>query len=91
MTEIEEAIHQLYLRRMRSTYRIYHCDNLTQFSKSHNVGEKEEDDSSAEVENELQEYCKKLYESRDQKIIPPLDTARNGMGLKFIAGFIKEQ
>lgn len=83
MSEIEEAIHQLYLRRMRSTYRIYHCDNLTQVSKSHKTGGeeiKEEDDSSVEAENELQEYCKKLYESKDQKIMPPLDTARNGMG-----------
>lgn len=69
---------------MRSTYRIYHCDNLTKLDKSHKADGKEvteDDDSAAEVENELQEYCKKLYEFRDQKIIPPLDTARNGMGL----------
>uniref|UniRef100_A0AAR5QD70 Uncharacterized protein n=1 Tax=Dendroctonus ponderosae TaxID=77166 RepID=A0AAR5QD70_DENPD len=94
LTKIETAINKLYLRRLRSTYQISYCDKLVKqttrrSSESQVKGgnaqraiEVRSKDSflDDELENELLEYCKKLYGSRSQKIIPPLNSARNVFG-----------
>ncbi|CAG9765473.1 unnamed protein product [Ceutorhynchus assimilis] len=78
LPKIKQAIYNLYLKRMRTTYKISHCENLKLPKKSSetNVEFSHQD----EFENELLEYCHKLYGSKHKKPIPPLNTARNVFG-----------
>ncbi|XP_076251123.1 uncharacterized protein LOC143190602 [Rhynchophorus ferrugineus] len=78
LNSIKEAIHKLYLKRMKSTYQVSHCDNLKP-TQSVDVSTLDHP-SDKKVKNELLEYCHKLYGPKRQKIIPPLYSARNVFG-----------
>ncbi|XP_030761307.1 uncharacterized protein LOC115886348 [Sitophilus oryzae] len=90
LPKIKETIEKLYLKRMKTTYQLSHCDNLLKAAKHIKTTlslpnasasqAKIENVKDEDFENELLEYCNNLYGPNNQKIIPPLYTSRNVFG-----------
>ncbi|XP_050300383.1 uncharacterized protein LOC126738934 [Anthonomus grandis grandis] len=92
--KIKEAIHNLYLKRMRSTYQISYCRNIKQKKISDlDLGESKQNMQvqkpsikKVEIEeealgNEVLEHFRKYYiPHKICKIVPPLPSARTLFG-----------
>uniref|UniRef100_A0A1B6FYH9 Uncharacterized protein n=1 Tax=Cuerna arida TaxID=1464854 RepID=A0A1B6FYH9_9HEMI len=68
-----QIIRNLYAQRMKTTYYVYHCENLkNKMSSEHDIDSTHQDT--------LLDVADKVYSEKTQKVLQPLPTARRVLG-----------